>query len=275
VAWGSESNSSARPAWSGSDSRVSRGICWLNLGVEAAVAVTSEMVDGILHVTLDEPGRGNSFGLENAKALATVLKKQDPMRIRGLIFTARGRLFCAGGNLADYARMRTAAQGRVTNREITKILKRLREWPAPTVCLVNGDCFGGGVELLSAFDKVFAVPEAMFGLWQRRVGLSFGWGGGSRLQERLGIFRTRQLALEAKTFSVYEARLFGLVDEICFHSQMEARAREWLAAQAKLPQAPVEGVKNFTAGRERTIFERLWWNDEHRRILKSRLRSRL
>lgn len=237
------------------------------------MGLNCRLENGILRATLDAPTRGNSFGLKDAEELLKALKASVRKPTKGLIFTATGRLFCAGGNLDDYARMKTAAQGKSVNRKITAALKSLAEWPHPTIAIVNGDCFGGGVEVLSAFDHVISVPEAMFGLWQRRIGLTFGWGGGARIEDRIGLARVRRLALSARSLSSYEALETGLIDEIHLKSVIEARALEWLERAAALPQAPVAGLKTYVSKGEQQLFERLWWNEEHRAVLNKRMKS--
>ncbi len=227
--------------------------------------------NGVLRVTLNAPSRGNSFSLKDAEALVAALDLADREPVKGLLLGSVGRLFCAGGDLDDYARMEAAERGRAVNGKIAAALARLASWPHPTAAVVSGDCFGGGVELVSAFDHVAAVPEAMFGLWQRRIGLTFGWGGGARLSARLGAGRLKALALSARSLSSYEALTLGLIDEIHLKAVIEARALEWLENAAGLPVAPVAGLKTFEANGERRLFDGLWWNDEHRAALKKRL----
>lgn len=225
----------------------------------------------ILRLTLDRPERGNSFSLKDAEILAATLKKYSKSdEVVGLLLASEGRLFCAGGDLSDYARMTKSAQGQKVNRTITASLRALAEWPKPTAVAVQGDCFGGGVELVSAFDKVFCVPDAFIGLWQRRIGLTFGWGGGSRLVARLGSARVKQLALETRSISALEALNFGLVDELVIRSSLIVSAEDWLLRTASLPQAPVAGLKTFAPAKEQSLFAKLWWNSEHRAALTKR-----
>ncbi|MCM2281532.1 MAG: enoyl-CoA hydratase/isomerase family protein [Bdellovibrionaceae bacterium] len=237
------------------------------------MALELRLENGLLRLTLNAPARGNSFGLQDAEQLMKILKSREAQAARGLVLEASGRLFCAGGNLDDYAKMKSSAQGKAVNRKINSALRALSLWPGPTVAVVTGDCFGGGVEVVSAFDHVVSVPEAMFGLWQRRIGLSYGWGGGARLEERLGRAALKRLALSARSFSAYEAQTMGLVDEVHLRSMLESRALEWMDHMASLPKAPVAGLKTFEPKSEQRLFERLWWNPEHRSVL-ARRRSR-
>ncbi len=249
------------------------------------MAIETTFSDGILQIALNNPSRGNSFGLQAAESLAAAIKKYAPApkkqgqtlnsslpSCRGLLLTAKGRLFCAGGDLTDYSRLTKASEGKKINRRITDILNQLSQWPLPTVCVVNGDCFGGGVELVSAFDKVLSTPDAMFGLWQRRIGLTFGWGGGTRLAQRLSTADLRQLAIETRSFSAYEALRVGLIDEIHLATQIKMRALEWLNKTTQFQAEPIASLKSLSQDprRERITFERLWWSPNHRTILEQR-----
>ena len=228
----------------------------------------------VVIITLDAPTVGNAFSVKDAEALLKALKKYEKdNNVHGLLFTAKGRLFCSGGNLSDYGKMKSANQGKAVNRKITAALKALSSWPKPTICVVQGDCFGGGVELMSAFDKVIALPEVMIGLWQRRVALTFGWGGGARIEARVGAKRLKILALEARSFSAHEAFEFGLVDEVTMKSQAMENALAWIKQAARLPKAPIATIKSFDSKKELKSFEKLWWNGEHKSILAKHIKK--
>jgi enoyl-CoA hydratase len=224
-----------------------------------------------LRLVMDDEAHGNAFSQGGAEELSQALRAMDGS-FRELVMSARGRFFCAGGNLDEYAKMKDAESGRAANREIARGLDLLQAVPRPTLALVQGDCVGGGLELLGCFDRVIAVPEACFGFWQRRVGLSFGWGGGARLAERLTPKRLRLLASDAATITAGEALEIGLIDEIALSSQLEARGQAWIRRMRRWAQAPLVAQKAEARG-ERALFEGLWWAPEHRTALFRRLKN--
>lgn len=231
----------------------------------------SQIIDSVLVVEFRDPSTRNSFSLRAAEELHAILQKERG-NFTGFIFSAQGRVFCSGGNLADYSALSEAEHGKEINRQIAKILDELSCLPVPTVCLVRGDCFGGGLELISAFDVVLSAPSVLFGFWQRKIGLTYGWGGGARLERRLGEHRVRQLALRAMTFGALEARRMGLIDGIYLEHLLFNEAMAMVRAMARLPKGPVGPVKSLTPVNERETFEKLWWSDEHRAVL-NRFRS--
>jgi enoyl-CoA hydratase/carnithine racemase len=227
--------------------------------------IQSLVRNSTLFVEFSHPETRNSFSIQAAEELDAIL---SAVKASALVFLAPGRVFCSGGNLSDYAGMSEPAQGKAVNRRISAVLHRLSQLEIPTVCAVTGDCFGGGVELLSAFDHVIAVPHVVFGLWQRRIGLTFGWGGGARLECRLGLARLRRLALSAESFDSRRALQFGLIDELSPVEAIVERAVERSRRLASLPSAPLKYIKKSAAENELDHFEKLWWNPEHRTVLE-------
>ena len=223
----------------------------------------------ILHLTFSDPSSRNAFSIRAARELREALRKKD---FSALVFEAQGRVFCSGGHLSDYASMPSAEEGRRVNDEIRDVLHGLATLDRPTIAAVGGDAFGGGLELLSCFDMVVSAPHAMFALWQRRIGLSFGWGGGARLEKRMGPATLKRLSLSTQTFSAQEALEFGLVDQLVQESEFIAVATTEAARMTKHPNEPVTVFKNFDASREASEFNSLWWNPAHKNVLASRKR---
>jgi enoyl-CoA hydratase len=229
--------------------------------------INAKIDDNTLCIEFDDPGSRNSFSLKAAEALAVALQSGS---YDSVIFQARARVFCSGGNLSDYAAMKTADPGKEVNRKITEILTQLSQLPVPTFCLISGDCFGGGLELMSAFDFIYSSPHAVFGFWQRKIALTFGWGGGARIEARLGKQKTNRLSLSAGTIGAQEALSIGLIDELHLAEKLETAAKEKIKSLRNLPTTPLSTIKAASEKTEQEKFEELWWNPEHLKILTSR-----
>jgi enoyl-CoA hydratase len=231
----------------------------------------TEVREKILITYFNNSAQANCFGIACAQELHKIIKLIKKHRIEGFVFTSEQRIFCSGGNLSDYAKLKNKSQGIKINKEISKILNDLSKLHVPTVCLVTGDCLGGGAELISAFDTVYATPSALFGLWQRKIGLSWGWGGGHRLKMRVGKKTLMNLLLEARCFSAYEARAIGLIDAIYPKELIFEKGLRFFERQKDLPKIPFEKIKSTDLSKisktEQKLFESLWMNPEHQRLL--------
>jgi len=229
-------------------------------------AISSELDGDQLTITFFRPEAANAFDLAAAKSLQKILKSRR-RGVRSLVWRAKGRCFCSGGDLQAYAKMKGRNQGLLVNRQIAKILDELAAFPAATLAVVEGDCWGGGLELLGCFDSVWSTPEAAFGLWQRRIGLTYGWGGWRRLESRLGAARLKERALLSGAFTAFSAKEWGLVDEIVPRFAVEDRLKVWRDVQSGLPAEPVAGIKRISGGTESAWFRKLWGNKTHMQVL--------
>jgi 2-(1,2-epoxy-1,2-dihydrophenyl)acetyl-CoA isomerase len=222
--------------------------------------------ENILFIQLNKPEKANSFGEDEARQFDEALSKYSDCR--AILCSNTGRWFCAGGDLKYYARTMDNPQlGLSKNHYICQVLDRLCQHPAFTVAAVDGDCFGGGMELLSAFDYVMATPHCYFGLWQRRMGLSFGWGGGRRLQNRVGQQRLRNQALLAQSFSAQHALRQGWVDELLPSELLLEKAEQRILSQEKYSALALEKIKLRDQLSEEEIFVSLWGSPDHLKAL--------
>lgn len=148
--------------------------------------VLLEEDDGIFTVTFNRPEKRNAMNPpmhEQMHAMLSQLKYNDKVRV--LIITGAGESFCAGQDLKEYfyllADDSTKAL-RERSRELSNQWRShiLRLFPAPTIAMVNGYCFGGGFTQLIACDFVISSNDATYGLSEVNWG-SFPGGLVSRI----------------------------------------------------------------------------------------------
>lgn len=220
----------------------------------------------ILELLFRDPESRNSFSVETARELGKILGTHK--KIDGLLLRAEGRVFCSGGNLKDHLRLGKAKSLKV-NRDITKVLNQLSELDVPTLALVEGDAFGGGLELLSAFDLVFVTPHVHLGFWQRKMGLIYGWGGGARLAARIGAKAASRFGIEMKSLTGREAFQAGLVDRVVAPWSARPESLAEILRLASMPRRSVGAFKRARDARsEQREFSKLWFGPDHKERLK-------
>lgn len=235
------------------------------LKIEIKTIQASSEIRQIAWIKINNMESGNSFGPEEAIELQDFLDSKVGKKISAIVWTNdAGTPFCRGGNLKYYNELKSKLSGLRANREIRLALKRLAELPIPCLAVVRGDVFGGGLELLSCFDYVFSTPQALLGFWQRKVGLSFGWGGGYRFLRRMTPHRMILLALEARSLSAFEARELRLLDEVIPGDTVNSKVNRKLTELLTQSNETYKQIKFWSASKEISIFEKLWWSSEHR-----------
>lgn len=219
--------------------------------------------EDILKIYLDDLQSQNSLSLAMAEELAARLAIKD---FSGLIVTNNGNTFCAGGNLRFYKDLQTKEEGLAINRRITRILDDVFQLPIPKACFVNGPCYGGGIEFLACFDFVVASPRSLFGLWQRRVGLSLGWGGETRLERRMSKKQLNNWLLRAETISVFSAKNRGLIDDIQLSSSGLETCDRWVRRSLSFGTESLTAIQQ-NQGHQDKAFAQLWLSETHKKVL--------
>jgi enoyl-CoA hydratase/carnithine racemase len=141
--------------------------------------------------------------------------------IRAVIITGAGdKAFCAGADLKERQGM-SNEETLDFLRLIQTNLQNLAELPMPIIAAMNGDAFGGGLELALACDIRVAAQGAHMGLTECSLGIIPGAGGTQRLPRIVGVAKASELIFTAQKLTAHEALSIGLIN-YCAPSSEEA-----------------------------------------------------
>lgn len=127
--------------------------------------------------------------------------------------SGRPNLFAAGADMAEMQRFsaRDAEEFARLGQELFAEIERL---PCLTACIIDGDCFGGALDLALAFDIRIATPRSRFAHPGARLGIVTGFGGTSRWRKVISRPAANQLFLANRVLDYSEALAIGLVDDL-------------------------------------------------------------
>jgi enoyl-CoA hydratase/carnithine racemase len=143
--------------------------------------------------------------------------------------SGRERLFAAGADMAEMERF-SAYDAYEFSRLGQELFEDIERLPGTTVALIDGDCFGGALDLVLAFDLRFATPRSRFAHPGARLGIVTGFGGTSRWRKVLSRPAANQLFLANRVFSASEAMEMGLVDRVAQSHEEELGRLEGVEA---------------------------------------------
>ena len=208
-------------------------------------------VDGtIATVTLNRPEKLNALDPAMLARLDTVLAALDrDAGVRVVLLAAAGdRAFCVGADVNAWAALEPLAMWRDWVREGHRVFDRLAALRQPTIAIINGFAFGGGLELALAADLRLAAAEAAFAMPEVKIGTLPGWAGTRRLPDAIGVARAKQLVFSGARIDATTAEHWGLVNEVVLRDGLLPRARamaEEIAANApvavQLAKAAIDG----------------------------------
>lgn len=130
-----------------------------------------------------------------------------------LFRSSRPSLFAAGADMKEMASF-SAADAEAFARAGQELFEAIERLPCLTVAVIDGDCFGGALDLAMAFDLRFASERSRFSHPGARLGIVTGFGGTSRWRKLLDVRAARRLFLGNGVLSASEALAAGLVDAI-------------------------------------------------------------
>ena len=191
-------------------------------------------------LTMNRPEKMNTLTLDMIVRLADAWDLLDgDDTIRCAILTGAGDAYCTGGDMADGWMGRTRPDS--TEHEVRGagdpelMLKGLlvTHWVrTPIIAAVNGDCLGGGCEMLQSTDIRIAEEHARFGVPEARRGLIAGAGSTMRLKRQIPYAVAMEMLLTGRILDAEEALRWGLVTHVVPKGESVAKAHEIAAVIA-------------------------------------------
>lgn len=188
------------------------------------VFFTCSVENGVALITIDRPPL-NVLGFEYYKELClTVLELAESKKARAVVITGTKRSFIAGMDIKDINTITTPQQNDEKTLEIKALFRKMERLKVPVIAAVDGNCFGGGLELAASCHIRILSKEAKVGLPEINVGTIPSFGGTQRLPRIIGKARALELMLTGKFISGDEAFRIGLANEVCPSNELVTRA---------------------------------------------------
>ena len=187
---------------------------------------------GVATITLNRPEQHNAFDDTVIAVLTNELTDLDQRNdIRAVVLASTGRSFSAGADLAWMRRMATySEEENLTDASalavLMQTLDRLRH---PTIAVIQGSAYGGGVGLVACCDIAIAADHAKFCLSEVRLGLTPATISPFVIRA-IGGRQARRFFNTAEVFSAGRAQEIGLVHEVVPESDLTSKLDEVLAS---------------------------------------------
>ncbi|MFC4076558.1 enoyl-CoA hydratase/isomerase family protein [Salinithrix halophila] len=237
---------------------------------------------GIAWIRFHRPAVRNAVNIQMMAELEeqlTVLSEDEDVKV--LVFVGDERTFVSGGDLGEFHQLKSKEEVFPVMHRMGRLLERVRDWGKPTIAAVQGTAVGGGCEIVASCDFRLATEGARFGFIQSSLGITTGWGGGSRLLEELPRHQALYLLLSGERVDASLLADWGWIHRILPADGFEKEVERFATtlAQASLPviQAYVQLANQTRQGQTRAELVAgeaqscavLWETEEHLRAVES------
>jgi methylglutaconyl-CoA hydratase len=161
-----------------------------------------------------------------SEALETLSGNRD---VRVLKIIGRGKSFSAGADLNWMRRMAeySPEENRQDAAKVARMFQILATFSRPTLAIVHGNAFGGGIGLVACCDIALASAGAQFSLSEVKLGLIPATISPFVI-DAIGPRQARRLFLSAERFDANAAMRFGLIHEVSPADRLEECAESFV-----------------------------------------------
>lgn len=189
-------------------------------------------VGGVAHVYLNRADVRNAFNDDVIAELRHTFKALSADdQLLAVVLGGHGKAFCAGADLnwmramADYS----WEQNRADAKALADMLWTIYSCPVPVIARLHGDCYAGGVGLVSVCDVRVATAGVQLCLSEAKLGLLPGTIA-PYVVRAMGESAARRYFVTAERFSAETAKGLGMLHEVVEAEQLDATIQTMLDA---------------------------------------------
>lgn len=222
-------------------------------------------------VTLNRERKLNAMSLTMFSELQTTFESlsADPL-IRVVLLTGSGAHFSSGIDLNDLTELgnaatsadpaRTALRAQSKIKELQDSISSVEVCQKPVIAVIQGYCYGAGIDLASACDIRLCTESAVFSIKEIDIGMAADIGTLQRFPKIVASDSwARELAYTGRDFSGKEAFEFGFVSRAFpnYQGALDSAMRTAESIAAKSPVAVIGVKRALIFSRDHSVSEGL------------------
>jgi 2-(1,2-epoxy-1,2-dihydrophenyl)acetyl-CoA isomerase len=191
--------------------------------------------ESIACITLNRPGKLNSFNREMAFDFQKRLDECQSSEVRAVIITGAGKGFSAGQDLAEVIDPNGPGMEKILSEHYNPIVTRIRQLEKPVIAAVNGVAAGAGANIAFCCDIIVAAETASFVQAFSKIGLIPDSGGTFFLPRLVGWQKASALMMLGDKVSAAEAEKLGMIYKLFKDEDFYESALSIAKILAKMP----------------------------------------
>jgi len=217
----------------------------------------SEENPHIAILTWNRADAGNALNTPLLEALSETFDEINAdTTIRVVIMHSTGKHASFGADLNELVVKTDDGYTNMTNEDAIKhiddgrmVAEKIFNLRVPVIGILHGFCLGGGAELYTACDVLYAAAGGkaegglVYGFPEPTIGVMAGWMGPENLMKRIGAGYAKDILLSGRFVTAEEALSMGIVQGLFPKEELMSRAMDWAKSVATNAPHAVESTR--------------------------------
>lgn len=193
--------------------------------------------DQILTLTINRPEKRNALTQNIIDSLTQQLITADNSDVRVIVLQGSGDNFCAGADI-------NWMKDNPNHVSLSKLLVTLNNCTKPTIGIIKGTIYGGGIGLVACCDIVIGSEDSEFCFSEAKLGLAPAIIS-PYIRYTMGSKEARRWMLSAEKFGADTAYKLGLIHEVVKKKQLEKRSEAIISSILKNSPKALAAIKKM------------------------------
>lgn len=183
----------------------------------ASQFLTGRIEGAVAHLIIDRPDRRNAINIAMWRAIPQLISSfEESPEVRAIVVRGSGtEAFSAGADISEFEETRaTPMASRAYDQLNAAAFAALTASPLPSIALIHGICFGGGLALAAACDLRVASSTATFCIPAAQLGLPYPHESLAHITSLIGPAMTKELLFTARRIDAVTAHSCGLINKL-------------------------------------------------------------
>lgn len=197
----------------------------------------------IATITINNPENSNPINVTTVEEIIKALEElKDDAAVGAIVFKGAGKNFSAGGNIKRFKTLiETKEYLQEANIEkFAQMSFMIRNYPKPTLAMVNGAAAGAGCSIALACDFRIVTENTKFMMAFIKMGVSGDTGSLYLLQKLVGTAKTMEMMHTGIPVTGVEAINIGLATKLVAE---DSHLEETLKFAKTLANSPLHAIK--------------------------------
>ena len=205
--------------------------------------IITEHHDSIGTITMNQMERRNSLSTVLVQGLIDAFDVMEQAKTRVVILRAPqgAKVWSAGHDVKELPRGGRDPLG--YSDPLRTLIRRIEDFPAPVIALVEGSVWGGACELALSCDIIISAPEVTLAITPARLSVPYNVSGLLTFMNRMPFSLLSEMAFAGEPISVTRAHALGVINHLVPATELTEFARKFAERVARNAPLSVTAMK--------------------------------